>query len=62
MEISRDHAKTEEEIELALAILAQMIPTQILEEAKRTSFDDAELILAATLNYIRSLQYCLADI
>ena len=62
MEISRDHIKTEQEIELALAILAEMIPTPILEEAKRNSFDDAELILAAALNYIQSLQYCLADI
>ena len=62
MEISRDHKKTEQEIELALAILAQMIPTPILEEAKRNSFDDAELILSATLNYIQSLQYCLNDI
>ena len=62
MEISRDHKKTEQEIELALAILAEMIPTPILEEAKRNSFDDAELILSATLNYIQSLQYCLNDL
>ena len=62
MGITRDQQKaisTEEEIELALAILAEMIPTQILEDAKRHSFDDAELILSATLNYIQSLKYCL---